>query len=78
MAVSVTAIKANCPSELDCATPKHECPTEAPVDFPINYLARDFESDLARSREILLSTWRRRPLWEKLIGTVAWILERQQ
>jgi cardiolipin synthase len=41
-------------------------------------LARDFENDLARSREILLSTWRRRPLWEKLIGTVAWILERQQ
>ena len=22
--------------------------------------------------------WRKRPLWEKLIGTVAWILERQQ
>ena len=41
-------------------------------------LARDFESDLARSREIQLSIWRRRPLWEKLIGTVAWILERQQ
>jgi hypothetical protein len=33
---------------------------------------------MARSREIELSTWRRRPLWEKLIGTVAWILERQQ
>ena len=41
-------------------------------------LTSDFDRDLARSREILLSTWRRRPLWEKLIGTVAWILERQQ
>ena len=38
----------------------------------------DFESDLARSREITLASWRHRPLWEKLFGTVAWILERQQ
>jgi len=29
-------------------------------------------------REIVLADWRRRPVWEKLIGTVAWILERQQ
>jgi hypothetical protein len=36
--------KANCPSDLDCATPTHECPPETPVDFPINYLARDFNS----------------------------------
>jgi len=41
-------------------------------------LIRDFEHDIAASREIHLSEWRRRPLWEKLIGTVAWILERQQ
>lgn len=38
----------------------------------------DFESDKAKSREITLTAWRGRPLWEKLIGTVAWILERQQ
>ena len=38
----------------------------------------DVEADLARSREITLADWQRRPLWEKLIGTVAWILERQQ
>ena len=25
-----------------------------------------------------LDEWQRRPVWEKLIGTVAWILERQQ
>jgi len=28
--------------------------------------------------EITLDAWRRCPMWEKLIGTVAWILERQQ
>jgi len=38
----------------------------------------DLTADMARSREIRLDLWRRRPLWEKLIGTVAWILERQQ
>ena len=41
-------------------------------------LARDFECDRANSREITLDDWRRRPLWEKLIGSIAWILERQQ
>jgi cardiolipin synthase len=41
-------------------------------------LTRDFECDIANSREVHLDEWRRRPLWEKLIGTVAWILERQQ
>jgi cardiolipin synthase A/B len=38
----------------------------------------DLTVDMTRSREIQLDLWRRRPLWEKLIGTVAWILERQQ
>jgi cardiolipin synthase A/B len=38
----------------------------------------DFEKDRERSREIRLDAWRDRPLWEKLIGTVAWVLERQQ
>jgi cardiolipin synthase A/B len=41
-------------------------------------LTHDFERDVASSAELTLATWRRRPLWEKLIGTVAWILERQQ
>ena len=41
-------------------------------------LTRDFQCDLARSHEVGLDAWRRRPAWEKLIGTVAWILERQQ
>jgi cardiolipin synthase len=41
-------------------------------------LKADFEVDLTRSREITFDLWNRRPLWEKLVGTVAWILERQQ
>ncbi len=38
------SFKANCPSLLDCKPPPHECPDEAPVDYPVNYLARDFWS----------------------------------
>jgi cardiolipin synthase len=41
-------------------------------------VASDLEADLRTSTEITLGAWRKRPLWEKLIGTVAWILERQQ
>ena len=41
-------------------------------------LTADFQNDLEHSREITLEDWRRRPVWEKLVGTVAWILERQQ
>jgi cardiolipin synthase A/B len=41
-------------------------------------LKQDFECDRGRSREITLADWRRRPVWEKLVGTVAWVLERQQ
>jgi cardiolipin synthase len=38
----------------------------------------DFRNDVQHSREITAEVWRRRPILEKLIGTVAWILERQQ
>ena len=38
------SFKANCPSDLDCAPAAHECPPEEPIDFPIDYLARDFWS----------------------------------
>jgi len=41
-------------------------------------LTKDFDADRALSREVSFDQWRRRPVWEKLIGTVAWILERQQ
>ena len=41
-------------------------------------LTRDFDRDTARQPRDSFDAWRRRPVWEKLIGTVAWILERQQ
>jgi cardiolipin synthase len=41
-------------------------------------LFQDFERDLTHSREIAADRWLSRPLWEKLVGTIAWILERQQ
>ena len=41
-------------------------------------LTGDFNADLARSHEVVLAKWQRRPIAEKLIGTVAWVLERQQ
>jgi cardiolipin synthase len=41
-------------------------------------LTADYLRDVDDSREITLESWQNRPLWEKLIGTVAWILERQQ
>jgi len=41
-------------------------------------LTADFLADRERSKEITLAAWRHRPVWEKLIGSVAWILERQQ
>ena len=36
--------KANCPSELDCKPAPKECPPESWVDFPVDYMARDFWS----------------------------------
>jgi cardiolipin synthase len=41
-------------------------------------LTRDFDADIARSNQVERAEWRRRPWWEKLLGTCAWILERQQ
>lgn len=37
------SFKQGCPSEFDC-TPRHDCPEEEQVDWPVDYLARDFES----------------------------------
>lgn len=36
--------KANCRSDLDCKPQDRDCPPNDIVDFPIDYLARDFES----------------------------------
>ncbi|MBI2827766.1 MAG: cardiolipin synthase B [Acidobacteria bacterium] len=41
-------------------------------------LRRDFESDLAASNEVTSDSWRARSPFEKLVGPVCWILERQQ
>jgi len=41
-------------------------------------LLDDFEVDLRRSTEVTLDAWHARPFLEKLVGPVAWILERQQ
>ena len=41
-------------------------------------LLQDFEADLAMSDEITALGWRGRPVMEKLVEPVCWILERQQ
>ena len=41
-------------------------------------LLRDFEADLALSDEVTALAWGARPVVEKLVGPVCWILERQQ
>jgi cardiolipin synthase len=41
-------------------------------------LIEDFEGDVAASSEMTIERWEARPWWEKLIGPVVWILERQQ
>ena len=41
-------------------------------------LLDDYARDLAESEEMTLDVWRRRPLWEKVVGPFVWILERQQ
>ncbi len=38
------SFKANCPSDLDCRPCDHACPPDKPVDFPVDYQARDFWS----------------------------------
>lgn len=40
---TVFSFKQGCPGDFDCK-PRHDCPIEALVDWPIDYLTRDFES----------------------------------
>jgi cardiolipin synthase len=44
----------------------------------VTRLLVDYERDIADSTEITLAQWKRRPLWEKIVGPFVWILERQQ
>jgi cardiolipin synthase len=41
-------------------------------------LRRDFEADVAASDELTLDAWLGRPLLEKIVGPICWVLERQQ
>lgn len=41
-------------------------------------VTEDFLDDLQHCEEVTMETWRRRPLLEKLVEPIAWILERQQ
>jgi cardiolipin synthase len=41
-------------------------------------LRRDFDADVAASDELTLEAWLSRPLFEKIVGPVCWVLERQQ
>ena len=41
-------------------------------------LRHDFEADLAASDEVTIAVWTSRPVLEKIVGPVCWILERQQ
>jgi cardiolipin synthase A/B len=41
-------------------------------------LTNDFRQDLQHCEQVTMDTWKRRPLFEKIIEPFAWILERQQ
>ena len=41
-------------------------------------LLEDYRRDTAASEEVTLESWRRRPIWEKVLAPFVWILERQQ
>jgi hypothetical protein len=57
----VFSFKQGCPSVFDCRT-RRDCPPEGLVDFPVDYLARDFES----LRNALLDfSGQRYPLWQE-------------
>lgn len=59
----VFSFKQGCPSVFDCRRAR-ECPPDEPVDWPVDYLARDFES----FRNALLDfAAQRYPLWRERI-----------
>src|SRR5690606_34938538 len=57
------SFKQGCESAFDCR-PRHDCPDEAGVDWPVDYLARDFES--LRSALLEFSA-QRYPDWQERI-----------
>jgi hypothetical protein len=65
------SFKANCPTELDCKPAPHECPVEAAVDFPVDYLARDFWSF---RRALLDFASERYPRWKDRLEADAGVM----
>ena len=55
------SFKASCERDVDCEPPPHECPPETPVDFPVDYTARDFWSLRAALLEF---AGQRYPAWQ--------------
>ncbi|MGH8563224.1 MAG: hypothetical protein ACREXW_03735 [Gammaproteobacteria bacterium] len=65
------SFKQGCPSDLDCKPRELECPPEQFVDFPIDYLARDFVS----IRDALLDfASQRYPNWTEKIEADAGVM----
>lgn len=65
------SFKQGCPSRLDCQPPPLECPPEATMDIPIDYLARDFVS----LRHALLDfAAQRYPQWTETIEADAGVM----
>lgn len=65
------SFKQGCPSVLDCKPPDPECPPEDFVDFPVDYLARDFVS----IRNALLDfAAQRYPQWTEKIEADAGVM----
>lgn len=64
------SFKANCPSDLDCAPPPHECPPEEVIDFPIDYRARFW----SLRRALLDFASQRYPDWQDRIEADAGVM----
>jgi len=65
------SFKANCPTEFDCKPGPHECPPDAHIDFPVNYLARDFFSF---RRALLDFASERYPEWQDRLEADAGVM----
>jgi hypothetical protein len=59
----VFSFKQGCPSVFDCRQTR-DCPPEQPVDWPVDYLARDFES---LRNSLLDFAAQRYPLWRERV-----------
>jgi len=65
------SFKANCPRDIDCAPPAHECPPDPAVDFAVDYQARDFWSF---RRALLDYASQRHPRWKDRLEADAGVM----